>query len=77
MTSSRTVRLARRPVGVPVADDFSITTDEVPDPGPREFVVRVTMLSLDPAMRGWMDDRPSYLPPIGIDEVMRVTAEDR
>jgi hypothetical protein len=58
-------------VGVPVADDFSITTDEVPDPGPREFVVRVTMLSLDPAMRGWMDDRPSYLPPIGIDEVIR------
>jgi NADPH-dependent curcumin reductase CurA len=56
------------PWGVPVADDFSITTDEVPDPGPREFVVRVTMLSLDPAMRGWMDDRPSYLPPIGIDE---------
>lgn len=58
-------------MGVPVADDFSITTDEVPDPGPREFVVRVTMLSLDPAMRGWMDDRPSYLPPIGIDEVIR------
>lgn len=74
MTSSRTVRLARRPVGVPVADDFSITTDEVPDPGPREFVVRVTMLSLDPAMRGWMDDRPSYLPPIGIDEVIRAGA---
>ena len=61
-------------MGVPVADDFSITTDEVPDPGPREFVVRVTMLSLDPAMRGWMDDRPSYLPPIGIDEVMRAGA---
>jgi len=61
-------------VGVPVADDFSITTDEVPDPGPREFVVRVTMLSLDPAMRGWMDDRPSYLPPIGIDEVIRAGA---
>lgn len=61
-------------MGVPVADDFSITTDEVPDPGPREFVVRVTMLSLDPAMRGWMDDRPSYLPPIGIDEVIRAGA---
>ena len=41
MTSSRTVRLARRPVGVPVADDFSITTDEVPEtPFGQAFRVR-------------------------------------
>lgn len=71
MTSSRAVRLARRPVGDTVADDFTITTDEVADPGPGQFVVRTTMISLDPAMRGWLDDRPSYLPPVGLGEVMR------
>lgn len=48
-----------------------LTTDPVPDPAPGQVVVRVSLISLDPAMRGWLDDRPSYLPPIGIDEVIR------
>ena len=71
MTTSRAVRLARRPVGDTTDEDFSITTDEVPSPGPGQIVVRMMMVSVDPAMRGWFDDRPSYLPPIGIDEVIR------
>jgi NADPH-dependent curcumin reductase CurA len=71
MPTSTAIRLARRPHGVPVADDFSITTAEVGDPAPGQVVVRVDLISLDPAMRGWMDDRPSYLPPIGLDEVIR------
>src|ERR1700742_1804754 len=74
MTSSRAVRLARRPVGDTTAEDFLVTNDEVPEPGPGQFVVRMTMISLDPAMRGWLDDRPSYLPPIGINEVVRASA---
>ncbi len=74
MTSSRAVRLARRPSGDTVAEDFSITTDEVPAPGPGQIVIRISMVSLDPAMRGWFDDRPSYLPPIGIGEVVRADA---
>ena len=74
MPSSRSVRLARRPVGMPVADDFRISTDETPEPGPGEILVRVTLISLDPAMRGWLDDAPSYLPPIAIDEVIRAGA---
>ncbi len=71
MPVSRSIRLARRPVGTPAPEDFRISTDEVPDPGPGQVLVRVLLISLDPAMRGWLDDRPSYLPPVGIDEVMR------
>lgn len=71
MPSNTAVRLARRPHGLPVADDFAITTDDTRAPGPGEVLVRVSLLSLDPAMRGWMDDVPSYLPPIGLDEVIR------
>lgn len=71
MPLNTAVRLARRPVGTPVADDFRVSADEAPAPGPGQVLVRVAMISLDPAMRGWMDDRPSYLPPIGLDEVIR------
>jgi NADPH-dependent curcumin reductase CurA len=56
---------------MPTADDFRVDESEAAEPGPGQVLVRVTMISLDPAMRGWMDDRPSYLPPIGIDEVIR------
>ena len=44
---------------------------EVPDPGDDEFVVELTHVSVDPAMRGWMNDMRSYIPPVGIGEVMR------
>ncbi len=71
MPSNTCVRLARRPVGVPVPDDFAIIDEPVLGPGPGQFTVKVSLISLDPAMRGWMDDRPSYLPPIAIDEVIR------
>jgi NADPH-dependent curcumin reductase CurA len=71
MLSNTCVRLARRPVGLPTDEDFRVSTDPIPEPGPGQVVVRVAMISLDPAMRGWLDDRPSYLPPIGIDEVIR------
>ena len=59
---------------MPVADDFRISVDEIPEPGPGQVLVRVSLVSLDPAMRGWLDDRPSYLPPIAIDEVIRAGA---
>lgn len=56
---------------MPVPEDFRVSADEVPEPGPGQVAVRVSLISLDPAMRGWLDDRPSYLPPIGLDEVIR------
>ncbi len=73
-SSNTSIRLARRPAGLPVAADWRIETHAIPEPGPGEFLVRITMISLDPAMRGWLDDRPSYLPPVAIDEVMRAGA---
>ena len=74
MTSNTTVRLARRPVGAVTPADWLIATEAAADPGPGQFLARITMISLDPAMRGWLDDRPSYLPPVALGDVMRAGA---
>lgn len=74
MTANQTVRLARRPIGATTPDDWTIAEEQVPQEREREFVVRVDLVSLDPAMRGWLDDRPSYLPPVAIGDVMRAGA---
>jgi len=65
------VRLARRPVGLPVRADWSFTAEPVAPPEPGGVLVKTLMLSLDPAMRGWMNEGKSYIAPVGIDEVMR------
>jgi NADPH-dependent curcumin reductase CurA len=69
--SNRMVRLARRPRGMATREDFTIEDGPLPEPGPGEFRVRIEYISLDPAIRGWMNDAKSYAPPIGIGEVMR------
>jgi NADPH-dependent curcumin reductase len=69
--TNRQVRLAARPSGLPRRADFGFTSEPVPVPGPGEFVVALSHLSLDPAMRGWMSPRPSYIPPVEIGAVMR------
>jgi NADPH-dependent curcumin reductase len=74
MATNTAVLLAQRPVGEPVAADWTIETSETAELGPGRFLVRVDQISLDPAMRGWLDDRPSYLPPVAIGEVMRANA---
>jgi hypothetical protein len=68
---NRQVRLAARPVGLPKDSDWDHTEEPVAEPGDGEVLVKVKYLSLDPAMRGWMNDARSYLPPVGIGEVMR------
>jgi NADPH-dependent curcumin reductase len=65
------VRLAERPSGLPRASDWEFTIQDVPEPGAGEFVVAISHLSVDPAMRGWMSPRPSYIPPVEIGAVMR------
>jgi len=65
------VRLAARPVGRPKPEDWSIEQVAVPQPGANEFLAKVIYISLDPAMRGWMNDVKSYIEPVGINEVMR------
>jgi hypothetical protein len=68
---NRQFRLARRPVGLPDRSVWSFTEEPVPTPGPGQVLVKVLLLSLDPAMRGWMNEGRSYIPPVGIGEVMR------
>jgi len=68
------VRLAARPVGLPKRSDWQFTQESVPEPKEGELVVQVQYISLDPAMRGWMNDAKSYIRPVGIGEVMRAGA---
>ncbi len=70
-TTNHQVRLARRPVGLPVRADWSFTAEPVAPPEPGGIVVKTLLLSLDPAMRGWMNEGKSYIAPVAIDEVMR------
>jgi NADPH-dependent curcumin reductase CurA len=67
-------RLKSRPVGDPKRSDFDFVEEPVGEPQEGQFLVRVQYISLDPAMRGWMNDVRSYLPPVGLGEVMRAGA---
>ncbi len=64
------VVLARRPQGAPVAEDFRLEELAMPQPGAGEVLVKVGYLSLDPYMRGRMDDAKSYAKPVGLGETM-------
>lgn len=77
MTANRQFTLARRPVGLPKPDDWAFGTTDCPQPGDGQFLVRNAYISLDPAMRGWMNDGKSYVPPVGLGEVMRAGAVGR
>jgi NADPH-dependent curcumin reductase CurA len=70
-------RLARRPVGLPQRSDWTYGTEPVREPGEGELLVEVLYVSLDPAMRGWMNEAKSYMPPVGIGEVMRAGGAGR
>jgi NADPH-dependent curcumin reductase CurA len=65
------IRLAKRPVGLPKRSDWEFTEQAVPEPHEGQVLVKMLYLSLDPAMRGWMNEGRSYIPPVGIGEVMR------
>ena len=65
------VRLASRPVGLPTRANWSFTTEPVAEPGPGGVLVKTLYLSLDPAMRGWMNEGKSYIRPVALGEVMR------
>ncbi len=65
------VRLAARPEGLPKASDWQHTSEPVAEPAEGGVLVKTLMISLDPAMRGWMNEGKSYIPPVAIGEVMR------
>lgn len=71
MTTTREIRLAARPVGVPAATDFELATRELPAPGDGEVLIHNKFMSVDPYMRGRMYDRPSYVPPFAIGEALQ------
>ena len=70
-TTNRQYRLARRPNGMPVREDWNFTAEPVGEPDEGGVLVKTLALSLDPAMRGWMNEGKSYIAPVGIGEVMR------
>jgi len=70
-------RLAARPVGLPKRTDWNYTEEPVRDPGPGEVLVKALYISLDPAMRGWMNEGRSYIEPVQIGAVMRAGALGR
>jgi NADPH-dependent curcumin reductase len=77
MTANRAWTLASRPEGVPTADNWELADAPAEEPGEGQVLVEVQYLSLDPAMRGWISDVPSYVPPVGIGEVMRAIGAGR
>lgn len=68
---STQIRLAERPVGIPRDEDWEVTREPVPAPAEGEVLVEVVYISIAPAMRTWLHDRESYVPPIAIGELMR------
>ncbi len=70
-TVNHQFRLASRPVGMPVRSNWHYVEEPIGEPKDGEILIKVLYVSLDPAMRGWMDERKSYVPPVGIGDVMR------
>src|SRR5205807_3277968 len=64
-------RLVMRPVGMAQRSNWSYTEEAVREPKQGELLVKILYISLDPAMRGWMNEGKSYIAPVGIGEVMR------
>ncbi|MEM6682024.1 MAG: NADP-dependent oxidoreductase [Pseudomonadota bacterium] len=71
--SNKRVLLATRPEGLPKQSDFRWVEEAIPEPGPEQILIRNIYCSLDPAIRGWLDDAESYFPPIAIGEAIRST----
>jgi NADPH-dependent curcumin reductase len=76
-TINQQFRLASRPHGEATRENFDLVEQPAEEPGDGQVLVEVEYLSLDPAMRGWMNDARSYVPPVGIGEVMRAGGAGR
>jgi NADPH-dependent curcumin reductase CurA len=74
VSTNRRFLLARRPQGLPAPEDFELVREPLPTVGPGSFLVRNRYVSLDPAQRIWMDEAPSYMPPIPLGQPVRALA---
>jgi NADPH-dependent curcumin reductase CurA len=70
MTTVREIRLKSRPVGLPTHDNFEMASVELADPGPGEVQVKNLWMTVDPYMRGRMNDVKSYAPPFQLGKAM-------
>ncbi|GER67593.1 NADP-dependent oxidoreductase [Weizmannia acidilactici] len=68
--SNKQIRLARRPVGTPTLEDFSFTEAPIGTPGEGEVLIRNVYISVDPYLRGRMEDVKSYIPPFQLNDVI-------
>ncbi|MCX8520685.1 MAG: NADP-dependent oxidoreductase [Rhodoferax sp.] len=75
--SNHQIRLAARPVGLPRSSDWQPMQQAVADTEDGGLLVQTLALSIDPAMRGWMNEGKSYIPPVAIGEVMRALGVGR
>ncbi len=70
-TINKQWRLKQRPVGEPSAETWAYTESELPSIKEGELLIKIEYISMDPAMRGWLNDAKSYIAPVQIGEVMR------
>jgi NADPH-dependent curcumin reductase CurA len=74
---NRRLLVRRRPIGLPVTGDFDLVEEPIPKPHDGAILVRNHLCSLDPAIRGWLDDVPSYMPPIALNDPVRAITVGR
>jgi len=71
MAINKQLLLQKRPVGLPEKDTWKLVETEIPTPKDGELLLQCEYISLDPAMRGWLNDAKSYIEPVQINAVMR------
>lgn len=71
MKTNKQVILKNRPIGLPSKDTWELIENNISEPQEGEFLVQCEYISLDPAMRGWLNETKSYIPPVQINDVMR------
>ncbi len=74
MAMNKVVKLARRPHGMVTREDFEVVEEPQAELAEGEIRIATEYVSLDPAMRGWINDAKSYVPPVGLGETMRAFA---
>ncbi len=71
LKTNKQIILKNRPVGLPGKDTWDLVENKILEPKEGEILIECEYISLDPAMRGWLNDTKSYIPPVQIDDVMR------
>jgi len=69
--SNKQIILKKRPLGLPERDTWELQSNAIPEPKEGEVVIEQHYISLDPAMRGWMNEGKSYIEPVQVNDVMR------